>query len=80
MITDGLEIMVVGMGTVFALLIFIVIAIAIASRILHACGCQVQTPAAATAPTKKPHCGAIAAIAAALTLYRRKQHKDGSHD
>ena len=75
MITDGLEIMVVGMGTVFALLIFIVIAIAITSRILQSCGCQAQTPET-TAP-KTSRSGAIAAIAAALSLHRRKQHKDG---
>ncbi len=77
MILDGIKIMVLGMSMVFIMLGLLVIATAIAHRIIAAYegGIETQPPPAAPGEAGEKHGKPIAAIiATAIAMFRRKQH------
>jgi len=73
MLLDGLRIMVVGMGVVFLILLFLVVAIPISAKIIHAVE---GPPGAESAPPStgmKRKSPISAVIAAAVAKFRKKR-------
>ena len=76
MLTDGLQIMVIGMSVVFLVLAFIVLATWLSSSVIRAMGMdrpQAQGSLSPAAAAARLHGAAAAAITAALDRFRRER-------
>lgn len=71
LLAQGIELMLVGMGTVFVFLTALVIATTVMSRVV-AGSAGVERPAAARPAGDRPDEEELAAIAAAVELHRRR--------
>ncbi len=78
---EGVEIMLIGMGTVFVFLGLLVVATSTMSRLITRMQGEPETIAATTAQQSKPPSGQVtdpallAAISAAVHQFRRKHNK-----
>ena len=71
LILEGLKFMVLGMGTVFAFLVIMIVCMNIMSTIIHKFFPEPQASASPTAPAQqKDNKKVIAAISAAITHHR----------
>ncbi|MFH1874415.1 MAG: OadG family protein [Pseudomonadota bacterium] len=68
MLIEGLRIMVVGMGVVFLILFFLVLAVPISARIIR----LLEKPDQTSGRAAKPEAPIAAIIAAALNMFRKK--------
>jgi len=84
LLLQGVELMVVGMGTVFVFLTLLVIATTLMSRLVLRTESRAflpaesPMPANAPSPADSPSPTELAAIAAAVTAFREHEHKDES--
>ncbi|NNM28593.1 MAG: OadG family protein [Akkermansiaceae bacterium] len=76
MLSDGLELMVVGMGVVFAFLALLLCCMSLAARILQRFpDDEIEPQPAALAPPPAPHSRAL--VAAAVAAARRNRDRSG---
>ncbi|MFA4973659.1 MAG: OadG family protein [bacterium] len=71
MITDGLQILVIGMGVVFIMLALLVGSVSLTAWTIKAFGLEGKPPSGETPSTGQPGTGAVAAaISAAIAKFR----------